>query len=72
MKYEHLLIFGGVCVAAWLLATYLYPRLMLSAYKRGILKQGIDAGPIPVNTLYTQPQDLFADRSHRCRPGARD
>ena len=61
MKYEHLLIFGGVCVAAWLLATYLYPRLMLSAYKRGILKQGIDAGPIPVNTLYTQPQELFAD-----------
>jgi hypothetical protein len=70
MKYEHLLIFGGVCVAAWLLATYLYPRLMLSAYKRGILKQGVDAGPIPINTLYTQPQELFADPFAPLPPGS--
>jgi hypothetical protein len=70
MKYEHLLIFGGVCVAAWLLATYLYPRFMLSAYKRAILKQGIDAGPIPINTLYTQPQQLFADPFASLPPGS--
>lgn len=70
MKYEHLLIFGGVCVAAWLLATYLYPRLMLSAYKRGILKQGVDAGPIPINALYTQPQELFADPFAPLPPGS--
>ena len=61
MRYGHLLIFGGVAVAAWLLTTYQYPRLMLVPYKRGILRQGIDSGPIPINTLYTQSQQLFAD-----------
>lgn len=60
--YGHLLVFGGICLATWLLVTYLYPRLMLSAYKRGLLVKGFDeAGPVPVNTLYTQPQERFAD-----------
>jgi hypothetical protein len=65
MKYEHLLIFGLVLVAAWSLFTYLWPRLLLSVYKRAILsKGGGDGGPIPVNTLYTEPQALFADPLH--------
>ena len=58
---EHLVIVGAVAVAVWLLATYLYPRLMLIAYKRAILVKGVGSGPIPVNTLYTQPQALFRD-----------
>jgi hypothetical protein len=62
--YEHLLIFGGVCIAAWLLVTYLFPRLMLSAYKRAILVRGFGDGPIPVNALYTEPKALFADPLH--------
>ena len=61
MKYEHLLIFGGICVATWLLFIYLWPRLMLSVYKRALLVTGFGDGPVPVNTLYTQPQELFAD-----------
>lgn len=64
MEYEHLLIFGGVCIATWLLVTYMFPRLMLSAYKRAILVKGFGDGPIPVNTLYTEPQALFADPLH--------
>jgi len=64
MTYEHLLIFGGFCIATWLLATYLFPRLMLSAYKRAILVTGFGDGPIPANTLYTEPQALFADPLH--------
>jgi hypothetical protein len=64
MKYEHLLIFGGVCVATWFLVTYFWPRMMLYVYKRGILGQGFGDGPIPVNTLYTEPQMLFADPLH--------
>jgi len=64
MKYEHLLIFGSVMVAAWCLFTYLWPRLLLSVYKRGSLVTGFGDGPIPINTLYTEPQALFADPIH--------
>jgi len=70
MKYEHLLIFGGVCVATWLLFIYLWPRLMLSVYKRALLVKGFGDGPVPVNTLYTQPQELFADPFTSLPPGS--
>jgi len=63
-KYEHLLIFGSVMVAAWSLFTYLWPRMMLYVYKRAILVKGGGDGPIPVNTLYTESQALFADPLH--------
>jgi hypothetical protein len=62
--YEHLLIFGGVCVATWFLFIYFWPRLMLSVYKRAILVKGGGEGPIPINTLYTESQALFADPLH--------
>jgi hypothetical protein len=61
---EHLLLFGSVMVAAWFLFTYFWPRMMLSVYKRAILVKGFGDGPIPVNTLYTEPQALFADPLH--------
>ena len=32
-----------------------------NVFKRAILDQGFGDGPIPVNTLYTEPQTLFAD-----------
>jgi hypothetical protein len=34
---------------------------MLSVYKRAILVKGFGEGPIPLNTLYTQPQKSFAE-----------
>ena len=61
MQYEHLLIFSAVCVAAFLLITYLLPRFLLFVYKRAILVTGFGEGPIPVNTLWTEPQAIFAD-----------
>ncbi len=61
---EHLLLFGSVMVAAWFLFTYLWPRLLLSVYKRAILGKGFGDGPVPINTLYTEPQELFADPIH--------
>ncbi len=67
--YEHLVILALLAVAAWLLATYLYPQLMLLAYKRAILSKGVDSGPIPINTLYTQPQALFRDPFAPLPPG---
>jgi len=61
MAYEHLLIFGAVCVTTWFLFIYFWPRIMLSVYKRAILVKGFGEGPIPINTLYTTPQKLFSD-----------
>ncbi|HMA34259.1 MAG TPA: DUF1254 domain-containing protein [Chloroflexia bacterium] len=58
---EHWLIFGGVCGVTWVLILYWWPRLLLFVYKRAILVKGFGDGPIPVNTLYTEPQHLFAD-----------
>ena len=61
IDYQHLLIFGLVVIPVWFLVTYFWPRLMLSVYKRALLVKGFGDGPIPVNTLYTQPQKLFAE-----------
>jgi hypothetical protein len=61
MTLEHLLIFGGVCVVAWVLAIYFWPLMLLYVFKRAILAKGFGDGPIPVNTLYTEPQAFFAD-----------
>lgn len=56
---EHLLVFWIICIAAFLVFTYLWPRLMLYAYKRAVLKVGFGDGPIPMNTLYVEPQEVF-------------
>jgi hypothetical protein len=61
MEYEHFVIFGGVCAATWFLFIYLWPSFIIRVYKRAILVRGFGAGPVPINTLYTQSQDLFAD-----------
>ena len=61
---QHLFIFGGVCVVAFFLFTYLWPRLLFIVYKRAILVKGGGDGPIPINTLYTEPQTIFADPIH--------
>jgi len=61
---QHLLLFGAVMAAAWFLVLYLWPRILLSVYKRAILVRGFGEGPIPVNTLYQEPQALFADPLH--------
>jgi hypothetical protein len=35
--------------------------MLLFVYKRAILVKGFGDGPVPVNTLYTEPQKLFAE-----------
>ncbi len=64
LYYEHLLIFAAVMIPTWFVFIYFWPRLLLSAYKRAILVQGFGGGPIPINTIYTEPQELFADPLH--------
>jgi hypothetical protein len=61
MNNPNLLIFGAVVVVVWCVVIYFWPRLMLSAYKRALLTKGFGDGPVPINTLYTQPQRLFAE-----------
>jgi hypothetical protein len=61
VKNPNLLIFGAVVVVVWCAVIYYWPRLMLSVYKRAALGKGFGDGPIPVNTLHTQPQLLFAN-----------
>jgi len=60
MNIQNLLIFGAVVVVVWCVMIYLWPRLLLSVYKRALLVKGFGDGPIPINTLYTQPPRLFA------------
>lgn len=62
---QHLLIFGSVMLVAWALGTftlvYFWPHLVNNIYKKAILTQGFGDGPVPINTLYTEPQALFAE-----------
>ena len=64
MGYEHVFIFGVVCVAAFLLVINFLPRMLLYVYKRAILTKGFGDGPIPINRLYTMPKEYFADALH--------
>jgi hypothetical protein len=62
--YQHLLLFGSFMVVGWFLFIYYWPRIVLYVFKRAILVKGFGDGPIPINTLYTEPQTLFADPLH--------
>ena len=63
---NHLRIFGSVAIVAWIIGTlllvYFWPHLVSNIYKKAILSQGFGEGPVPINTLYTEPQALFAKR----------
>jgi hypothetical protein len=65
MKHKHFIITGSVVVVAWILGTlllaYFWPYLVLNNYKKAIVDKCLGDGPVPVNTLYTEPQALFAE-----------
>jgi hypothetical protein len=63
MRYENLLIFCSVAIAAWLLVIYFLSRILLNVYKWAVLTKGFE-GPIPINTLATEPEAIFADPLH--------
>jgi hypothetical protein len=63
LRYENLLIFCSVAIAAWFIIIYFWPRILLNVYKRAVLTKGFE-GPIPINTLATEPQAIFADPLH--------
>jgi hypothetical protein len=74
MKHKHLLIFSSVMVVAWGLGTFLlvyfWPHLVNNIFRKGIINQGFGEGPVPVNTLYTEPQKLFAEPLAPLPPGS--
>ena len=70
MAHEHLLIFGSFMAVGWFLFVCFWPRMMLYAYKRALLGKGFGDGPVPINTLYTQPQALFANPFLSLPPGS--
>jgi hypothetical protein len=63
-KHKHLITFGSVMLVAWAIGTvllaYFWPHFVNNAYKKAILDKGFGEGPVPINTLYTEPQALFA------------
>ena len=61
IEYGHLLLFGAVCMATWFLVLYFWPRMLMYVYRRALLVKGFGEGPIPINTLYTAPEKLFAE-----------
>ncbi len=61
MRLEHLIVLGSIIVIAWYIVLSLWPSLILYVYRRAILVDGFGDGPIPINTLYTESQELFAD-----------
>ncbi len=63
LRYENLLIFCSVAITAWFFIIYFLPRLVLNIYKKAVLTKGFE-GPIPINTLATEPEAIFADPLH--------
>src|SRR5215831_8932717 len=61
VDYQHLLALGTFMVVGWFLFVYFWPRIVLYVYRRAILGKGFGDGPVPINTLSTEPQALFAD-----------
>ena len=61
MNIQNILIFAVVVVVVWCLVIYLWPRMLLSVYKKAILGHGMGDDPIPINTLFIEPKEVFAD-----------
>ncbi len=65
MKHKHLITFSSAMVAAWVLGTllfiYFWPHVVSNFFKKAIVDRGFGDGPVPINTLYTEPPKLFAE-----------
>jgi hypothetical protein len=63
-----LIPFALFTLAAWGLGTFavvrFWPGIVLNVYKKAILVKGFGDGPVPINSLYTEPEALFADPLH--------
>ena len=75
MKHKHLLTFGSFMLVAWVLGTFLFiyfwPHIVNNHFKKAIVDQGFGEGPVPINTLYTEPKRSLQSPSPRSPPRAR-
>src|ERR1700682_794813 len=59
---------GLTAVIVWALSApafiYFWPRITVAGFKRAIVKRGFGGGPIPVNTLYAEPNISSASASN--------
>ncbi|HLI98020.1 MAG TPA: DUF1254 domain-containing protein [Candidatus Baltobacteraceae bacterium] len=64
-KRRHLITFGSAMVVVWVAGTFLFmyfwPFIVINHFRRAIVDKGFGEGPVPINTLYTEPQKLFAE-----------
>jgi hypothetical protein len=55
-------------VIVWALAApgfiYFWPRITITGFKRAIVKRGFGGGPVPINTLYAEPNVSSASASN--------
>jgi hypothetical protein len=72
MKHKHLVTFSSAVVVTWVVGTFLFlyfwPHIVNHHFKKAIVGQGFGDGPVPINTLYTEPQNLFGDPLHTSLP----
>jgi hypothetical protein len=72
MRHKHVITFGSVMAVTWVAGTFLFiyfwPHLVINHFRRAIVDQGFGDGPVPINTLYTEPQALFANPLHTSLP----
>jgi hypothetical protein len=72
MKHKHLITFGSLMIVAWMISTFLFvyywPHLVNNRFRKAIVDQGFGSGPVPINTLYTESQALFAQPLHTSLP----
>ncbi len=65
LRGKHLIVFGLAMIAGWAIGTvvlaYFWPHFVNNVFKKAIVGQGFGDGPVPVNTLYTEPQALFRE-----------
>jgi len=71
MKHKNLFVFSAVLVLTIGIGTFIYiyeiPPLIYNGWEQGAIQKGIGGGPVPVNTLYTEP-GLFGPNSTKSNP----
>jgi hypothetical protein len=71
MKHKNLFVFSVVLLLTVGIGTFIYiyeiPPLIYNGWEQGVIQKGIGGGPVPVNTLYTEP-GLFGPNSTKSNP----
>ena len=71
MKHKNLFVFSVVLLLTFGIGTFTYiyeiPPLIYNGWEQGVIQKGIGGGPLPVNTLYTEP-GLFDANSTKSNP----